>query len=80
MKLNNVLEAKKVNIFRSVRCSNNFGHHCVCIYTALQKFGNALEKWGSLSVGHYELCRDDIGDLPGSPNHLCKEKTPMNIG
>ncbi len=35
---------------------------------------------GSLSVGHYELCRDDIGDLPGSPNHLCKEKTPMNIG
>ncbi len=25
---------------------------------------------GSLSVGHYELCRDDIGDLPGSPEHL----------
>ncbi len=24
----------------------------------------------SLSVGHYELCRDDIGDLLGSPNHL----------
>ncbi len=24
----------------------------------------------SLSVGHYELCRDDIGDLPGSPDHL----------
>ncbi len=24
----------------------------------------------SLSVGHYELCRDDIGDLPGSPEHL----------
>ncbi len=30
----------------------------------------AESKWGSLSVGHYELCRDDIGDLPGSPNHL----------
>ncbi len=24
----------------------------------------------SLSVGHYELCRDDIGDLPGSTEHL----------
>ncbi len=24
----------------------------------------------SLSVGHYELCRDDIGDLPGGPEHL----------
>ncbi len=24
----------------------------------------------SLSVGHYELCRDDIGDLLGSPDHL----------
>ncbi len=27
-------------------------------------------KCSSLSVGHYELCRDDIGDLPGSPEHL----------
>ncbi len=25
---------------------------------------------GSLSVGHYELCCDDIGDLPVSPEHL----------
>ncbi len=24
----------------------------------------------SLSVGHYELCRDDLGDLLGSPNLL----------
>ncbi len=24
----------------------------------------------SLSVGHYELCRDNIGDLLGSPDHL----------
>ncbi len=29
MKWNHVLEAKKINIFR---CSNNFGHHCICIY------------------------------------------------
>ncbi len=29
-----------------------------------------LQNHGSLSVGHYELCRDDIGDLPGSPEHL----------
>ncbi len=28
------------------------------------------ESSSSLSVGHYELCRDDIGDLPGSPKHL----------
>ncbi len=28
------------------------------------------ENLSSLSVGHYELCRDDIGDLPGSPVHL----------
>ncbi len=35
---------------------------------------------GSLSVGHYELCCDDIGDLPGSPNHLwLKEKMPMKF-
>ncbi len=34
----------------------------------------------SLMEGTETLCRDDIGDLPGSPNHLCKEKTPMNIG
>ncbi len=26
--------------------------------------------YSSLSVGHYELCRDDIGDLPGSHKHL----------
>ncbi len=33
MKLNYVLEAKKFNILRSVRCANNFGHHCIlCIY------------------------------------------------
>ncbi len=29
-----------------------------------------LNKSSALSVGHYELCRDDIGDLPGSPEHL----------
>ena len=28
MKWNHVLEAKKVHFFRSVRCSNNFGHYC----------------------------------------------------
>ncbi len=31
---------------------------------------NALSQMRSLSVSHYELCRDDIGDLPGSPDHL----------
>ncbi len=31
IKLNLVLEAKK-SIFRSVRCSNNFGHHCIYVY------------------------------------------------
>ncbi len=28
------------------------------------------DRHSSLSVGRYELCRDDIGDLPGSPEHL----------
>ncbi len=32
----------------------------------------------SLSVGHYELCRDDIGDLLGRSS-LTKEKTPMKL-
>ncbi len=33
----------------------------------------------SLSVGHYELCHDDIGDLLGSPDHLwLKRKRPWN--
>ncbi len=30
----------------------------------------SINNTSSLSVGHYELCRDDIGDLPGSPEHL----------
>ncbi len=34
----------------------------------------------SLSVGHYELCRDDIGDLPGSPNHLWLRENANEIG
>ncbi len=33
-------------------------------------FCGSINKKSSLSVGHYELCRDDIGDLPGSPEHL----------
>ncbi len=28
--------------------------------------------------GMETLCRDDIGDLPGSPEHL-KEKMPMKL-
>ncbi len=35
---------------------------------------------GSLSVGHYELCRDDIGDLPGSPEHLWLREDANEIG
>ncbi len=38
------------------------------------------EKSGSLSVGHYELCRDDIGDLPGSPEHLWLRENANEIG
>ncbi len=34
----------------------------------------------SLSVGHYELCRDDIGDLPGSPEHLWLRENANEIG
>ncbi len=38
-------------------------------------------KWvSSLSVGHYELCRDDIGDLPGSPEHLWLRENANEIG
>ncbi len=33
-------------------------------------FNGMGKNYSSLSVGHYELCRDDIGDLPGSPEHL----------
>ncbi len=36
--------------------------------------------YGSLSVGHYELCRDDIGDLPGSPEHLWLRENANEIG
>ncbi len=35
---------------------------------------------GSLSVGHYELCRDDIGDLPGCPEHLWLRENANEIG
>ncbi len=41
---------------------------------------NQLEKLRSLSVGHYELCRDDIGDLPGSPEHLWLRENANEIG
>ncbi len=37
-------------------------------------------QFSSLSVGHYELCRDDIGDLPGSPNHLWLRENANEIG
>ncbi len=44
----------------------------------------SIEVNSSLSVGHYDLCRDDIGDLllrnlrkPRSS--LNKEKTPMRL-
>ncbi len=36
--------------------------------------------FGSLSVGHYKLCRDDIGDLLGSPNHLWLRENANEIG
>ncbi len=39
-----------------------------------------LLKISSLSVGHYELCRDDIGDLPGSPEHLWLRENANEIG
>ncbi len=38
------------------------------------------QKYSSLSVGHYELCRDDIGDLPGSPEHLWLRENANEIG
>ncbi len=48
---------------------------CVCLFVCLFVCVRACVRAcvcmsGSLSVGHYELCRDDIGDLLGSPNHL----------
>ncbi len=39
-----------------------------------------LLKISSLSVGHYELCRDNIGDLPGSPEHLWLRENANEIG
>ncbi len=43
-----------------------FLYHCISDGKRLGYVRNPR----SLSVGHYELCRDDIGDLPGSPEHL----------
>ncbi len=72
----------------SIRASDNWhaqGHsQSVLAYAASRSLFR--ERLGyvrnprSLMEGMETLCRDDIGDLPGSPNHLCKEKTPMNIG
>ncbi len=50
-------------------------HHHMLFGRVLRKIILAHPKtisiiFSSLSVGHYELCRDDIGDLPGSPEHL----------
>ncbi len=39
-----------------------------------------IKSISSLSVGHYELCRDDIGDLPGSPEHLWLRENANEIG
>ncbi len=39
-------------------------------FPAHKSYYKKHDNCGSLSVGHYELCRDDIGDLPGSPEHL----------
>ncbi len=51
----------------------------LCIHIYIERLGYVRNP-RSLMEGTETLCRDDIGDLPGSPNHLCKEKTPMNIG
>ncbi len=54
----------------------SLGHTHRLVVRGLQQLGmpkkraKRLAKYCSLSVGHYELCRDDIGDLPGSPEHL----------
>ncbi len=53
------------------RLGGRKNRYAKCIY--LQDFLKFTSKYitaSSLSVGHYELCRDDIGDLPGSPEHL----------
>ncbi len=56
---------------------------CVFIYES-QSTGKNVSGYvcnhGSLSVGHYELCRDDIGDLPGSPEHLWLRENANEIG
>ncbi len=47
--------------------------HCQAAFSEIDNLHYNQQCWGvtsSLSVGHYELCRDDIGDLPGSPEHL----------
>ncbi len=54
---------KEVSTFESNTLEQNTNlFNIVCRYCGYNQ--------SSLSVGHYELCRDDIGDLPGSPEHL----------
>ncbi len=52
------------------------------IYTHIENsfFLTVISNYSSLSVGHYELCRDDIGDLPGSPEHLWLRENANEIG
>ncbi len=44
------------------------------------KLDKKTQNPSSLSVGHYELCRDDIGDLLGSPEHLWLRENANEIG
>ncbi len=54
---------------------------CVNIFLNREQIvWNSAMNFSSLSVGHYELCRDDIGDLPGSPEHLWLRENANEIG
>lgn len=51
IKQNHVFKAKKVNMVRSVRCSNHFGQHCMCGFRS--KIKDTRLKVDMLHVKHH---------------------------
>ncbi len=65
-----------INYSELINCNKNFSFttvNCSVLYNipySCRKRLGYVRNPRSLMEGTETLCRDDIGDLPGSPNHL----------
>ncbi len=63
-----------------VRCNKKFSFLAANTQDVLGERLGYVRNPRSLMEGTETLCRDDIGDLPGSPNHLWLRENANEIG